>query len=162
MKRLILWSMLALLPSMAMAEDQPGLEELRSLAVTGDAEAMLELGILYEYGFRMPNNKPPALAWYRLAAENGSAKASSRHELLKSGMSGSELEESSRLYAEYAAMRKSGVVPAPAPVSTPVSAPAPVASTPAPEKAKKEAAQEVVVEPLTSPAPESAETQYTN
>jgi len=135
MKRIVLWCLLALAPALVSAasvEDPVGLDQLRKAAESGDAEAMLELGILYEFGFKMPDNKAPALAWYRLAAESGSAKAGPRQDALRGKMAGKELEEANKLYAEYsAAVRK----PAPskaaeqpastAPSPTPASDPAP-------------------------------------
>jgi len=105
MKRILLWLLLlTVLPAGAVqVDDASGLERLRKTAESGDTEAMLELGILYEYGFRMPDNKAPALAWYRLAAEAGNAKAGARHGVLKGAMSGKEIEEANKLYAEFAA-----------------------------------------------------------
>jgi TPR repeat protein len=128
MKRITLWLCLLLVPALALAapEDPAGLEQLRKAAESGDAEAMLELGILYEFGFKMPDNKAPALAWYRLATESGSAKAGARQDALRGKMAGKELDEANKLYAEYAAaVRK----PAPAKVSEQTT---PVAATPAP------------------------------
>lgn len=138
MKRMVLWCLLALAPVLASAappaEDPAGLDQLRKAAESGDAEAMLELGILYEFGFRMPDNKAPALAWYRLAAESGSAKAGARQDALRGKMAGKELEEANKLYAEYSAtVRKpappktaeqpASTAPAPTPASDPAPAP---------------------------------------
>lgn len=44
-------------------------------ANTGDAESQVEMGILYEYGFRLKDSKIIALAWYLRAAEQGNARA---------------------------------------------------------------------------------------
>lgn len=41
----------------------------------GDPEAQVEMGILYEYGFRMKGNRIAALAWYLLAADEGNTRA---------------------------------------------------------------------------------------
>ena len=140
MKRIVLWCLLALAPILVLAapgEDPASLEQLRKAAEGGDAEAMLELGILYEFGYRMADNKAPALAWYRLAAESGSAKAGPRQDALRGKMAGKELEEANKLYAEYsAAVRKpappkaaeqpAAAVPTtvPAPAPTPIGEPA--------------------------------------
>ena len=129
-----LWSpllLLALLATPAAAvtvEDPTGLENLRKSAEGGDAEAMFEIGILYEFGYRMPDNKAPALAWYRLAAEAGSSKAAIRQDALRTTMNAKEVEEANKLYGEYAgSLRK----PAPA-ATTPAAAPAvPTPSEPA-------------------------------
>ena len=112
---LLLLALLAAPVGAAQVEDPAGLENLRQAAATGDAEAMLELGILYEFGYQMPDNKPPAVAWYRLAAEAGSARAAARGEAVRATMSPAEVEQANRLYAEYAAgIRR----PAPAPEPT--------------------------------------------
>lgn len=129
MKRIIFWLCLTLMPMLALAAEAPaGLEQLRKQAESGDAEAMLELGILYEFGFRMADHKAPALAWYRLAAESGNAKAGARQDALRSKMAGKDLDESNKLYTEYAAsVRK----PASAPVAPAAAVPAAAAPEPA-------------------------------
>jgi TPR repeat protein len=112
----------------AQVEDPAGLENLRKTAESGDAEAMLELGILYEFGYQMPDNKAPALAWYRLAAEAGNAKAASRMEGIRAGMSPAEVEQANKLYGEYAASVRRPAPPATAPApSAPESPPEPAA-----------------------------------
>ncbi|HKQ31129.1 MAG TPA: hypothetical protein VJS66_07590 [Burkholderiales bacterium] len=142
MKRIALWCLLALTPVLVLAaptEDPVSLEQLRKAAEGGDAEAMLELGILYEFGFKMSDNKAPALAWYRLAAESGSARAGPRQDALRGKMVGKELEEANKLYTEYSAAVRKPAPPlraaeqpaatapttAPAPAPTPASEPAP-------------------------------------
>jgi TPR repeat protein len=139
MNRMLGWPLmvLALLSAPVGAvqvEDPAGLENLRKSAESGNAEAMLELGILYEFGFRMPDNKAPALAWYRLAAEAGSAKASSRQDALRPTMSAKEVEEANKLYADYAAnLRRPAPAPTtPAPVQPAPAPPPPAESAPAP------------------------------
>ncbi len=121
MKRIIVWLCIAMLPATAIAaavEDPTGLEHLRAQAQQGDVEAMLELGILYEFGFKMQEHNAPALAWYRLASEAGNAKAYTRQDALKSKISAKEAEEANKLYAELAASVRR---PAPAiPPATPV------------------------------------------
>lgn len=125
---LLLLAVATLPATAAQVEDPTGLENLRKGAESGDAEAMLELGILYEFGYRMPDNKAPALAWYRLAAEAGNSKAAIRQEALRPSMSPKEVEDANKLYTEYAAsVRK----PAPAD-TTPAASPAPSPTEPAP------------------------------
>ena len=123
---LLLVALLATPVGAAQVEDPAGLENLRKAAETGDAEAMLELGILYEFGYQMPDNKPPALAWYRLAAEAGNPKATARMEVIRGGMSPAEIEQANRLYGEYAASVRRPAPPAttPAPSAPPEPAPA--------------------------------------
>jgi len=113
----------------ATVEDPVGLQQLRATAESGDREAMLELGILYEFGYRMQDHNAPALAWYRIAAEAGNAKAGARHDALKAKMSANEIEEANKLYAEYVAgLRKTAPSPA-APSSSNVPAAQPNADT---------------------------------
>jgi len=126
MQRIILCLSLALLPvfgSMAAAvEDPAGLAEMRSAAERGDPEAMLDLAILYEFGFRLKDHNAPALAWYRLAADAGNAKASARHDALKAKVGSKEIEEANKLYTELMLTVKKPV---------PVAAEAPLITEPA-------------------------------
>ena len=126
---LLLLVLLAAPVGAAQVEDPAGLENLRKTAESGDAEAMLELGILYEFGYQMPDNKAPALAWYRLAAEAGNAKAASRMEAIRAGMNPAEIEQAGKLYGEYAASVRRSAPPAttPAPSTPPESPPEPAA-----------------------------------
>ncbi len=63
-------------------------------AQRGDQEAQLEMGILYEFGFYMPDHTIPALAWYMLSAEQGNnQKAIKRRDLLMSRMNQSEIDQ---------------------------------------------------------------------
>jgi len=55
-----------------------GLSWMTGLAETGDAEAMFELGTMYETGSCAPVSEPKALAWLRKAAENGNNAAQAR------------------------------------------------------------------------------------
>lgn len=149
MKRIMLWLLflVALPAGAAQVEDSAGLEQLRKTAESGSADAMLELGILYEFGFRMPDNKAPALAWYRLAAEAGNAKAGARQDALKGGMSGKEIEDANKLYVELAATVKRPaprLETSPPPASSSSDAPPKIDMTP-----KEPAKQEVP-----SPAPQ--------
>jgi TPR repeat protein len=116
MRPIALALLFSLFVPLAGAQDLATLERLREQAWRGDAEAQLEMGILYEFGFRMPNNKAPALAWYRLAAEHGNAKAAARRDALRAGMTPPELEEAQRLYEQWRAkMPVAAGSPAPVP-----------------------------------------------
>jgi len=97
-------------------EDAAGLAPLRAAAERGDPEAQVELGILYEYGFSLPDHKAQALAWYMIAAESGSAKAVVRRDALKGRMNAAEIEEAERRHAELAATVQKPAAPEPAPV----------------------------------------------
>jgi TPR repeat protein len=67
--------------------------DVREAAQRGDQEAQLEMGILYEFGFFMPDHTIPALAWYMLSAEQGNQKAIKRRNLLMSSMSQGEIDQ---------------------------------------------------------------------
>lgn len=69
-----------------------GPDELIQAARRGDAAAQLEVAILYEYGFNMPDNEVYALAWYLLAAEGGSAKAASHRDKLLGKLSAGDVD----------------------------------------------------------------------
>ncbi|MEE8482628.1 MAG: SEL1-like repeat protein [Acidiferrobacterales bacterium] len=56
-------------------------------AHAGNSEAQLEMGILYEYGFRMQGNRVVALAWYQLAADQGNERAEKYRNRLSSKLS---------------------------------------------------------------------------
>jgi TPR repeat protein len=118
---LLLGLILCALPAAAArGQDLATLEALRAQAERGDADAQLELGILYEFGFHLPDNKAPALAWYRLAAEQGHAKAAARHDALKAKMTPAELAAAERLYETWRAR-----IPAAAKNPAPTEPPAP-------------------------------------
>ncbi len=51
------------------------LKEWRPLAEQGDANAQFNLGSMYEYGEGVPQDDKEAARWFRLAAEQGYAKA---------------------------------------------------------------------------------------
>ncbi len=108
----------------AVAGDGP--EELRRAAEAGDVEAQLQLGTLYEYGFHMPDNEAPALAWYTLAAEQGDAKAAARRDALRARMQPAAVEQAAVLASQW---RSAKPQPAPqagadAPVEVPATTPA--------------------------------------
>jgi uncharacterized protein len=50
-------------------------QRLQALAEHGDAEAELNLGVLYDRGDGVPKDSAEAATWYRKAAEQGSALA---------------------------------------------------------------------------------------
>lgn len=99
------------------------LDDIRRAAEAGDAEAQLELGILFQYGFNYKDNEIPALTWYLLSAKQGNAKAVKLRDALKAKMTEKEVQEATEQAAQYK------------PTSTPAAAPAPAvpAMTPAPE-----------------------------
>ena len=50
-------------------------EEIYAAALTGDANAQLQLGVIYEHGRGTPQNYTKAISWYQKAAEQGNALA---------------------------------------------------------------------------------------
>jgi TPR repeat protein len=67
-------------------------EDILQAARAGDSEAQLEMGILYEYGFRMKDNKIEALAWYMKAAERGNSRAAAYRDRLMKNLSPNEVD----------------------------------------------------------------------
>jgi len=126
----------------AAAPDEQSLEALRSQAQGGSVTAQLDMGILYEYGFNFPDNKAPALAWYTLAAEQGSELAAKRRDVIKGKMTPSEIAEANKLRESYAAKTPMTESVKPAPVKPAEVEPVPVAPEPAPAEAPPAAASE--------------------
>lgn len=94
---------LLLVPATYAAEEDPVLASLRVAAERGEVDAQYELGVLYEFGFHLPDHRVAALAWYTRAAEQGSPAAAKRRDLLKGVLSTVEVERASRLLAAPAA-----------------------------------------------------------
>jgi TPR repeat protein len=67
-------------------------EDILRDARRGDPEAQVEMGILYEYGFRMKGNRVVALAWYLLAAEKGNARAIKYRDRLQHKLSAAQVD----------------------------------------------------------------------
>lgn len=99
MKRTVLSLVASLImASAAWGQDLP--EDVLRAAQSGDPEAQLEMGILYEFGFYMEGNNIPALAWYMLAAKQGNDKAVKRRDLLMSRMSQNEIDQARQQSAQ--------------------------------------------------------------
>lgn len=165
----ITWCALALALSAGVA--QAGPDEMRRAAEQGDPEMQLELGILYEYGYGLKQNRVPALAWYTVAAEQGNARAAQKRDALKAHLTTAQIAEAERqaqvlraLIAKNHASPAPTVTDAPAPpapaqVTVPVSTPAMRAAQPMPAvegssaPAPADAAAPTSVAPATSPPP---------
>lgn len=94
MNKILLGAVVSLLwATLAWGQANVGPEDVRQAAQAGDADAQLEMGILYEFGFNMEGNTVPALAWYMLSAKQGNQKAIQRRDLLMSRMSQTEIEQ---------------------------------------------------------------------
>ena len=113
-------------PLLAGAQDLTSLEKMRQTAAQGSADAQLEMGILYEFGYNMPKNNVTALAWYLRAVEQGSALAAKRRDQIMAGMKPEEIEAAQKLSQELAAQAPPATTPPPA------AEPAPVPAEPAP------------------------------
>lgn len=113
-------------PLLAGAQDPASLEKMRQTAAQGSADAQLEMGILYEFGFNMPKNNVTALAWYLRAVEQGNALAAKRRDQIMAGMKPEEIEAAQKLSQELAAQAP------PATITSPTAEPAPMPTEPAP------------------------------
>ena len=117
-------------PFLAVAEDSPSLEQMRVAAEHGNADAQLEIGILYEFGYNMPKNHVTALAWYLRAAEQGNVLAAKRRDQIKTDMKPEAIEAAQKLSLELVALKAPVAATPPTPPAEP--APAPT-ETPPPE-----------------------------
>jgi hypothetical protein len=136
MKRRLLAALLLFLASSPLlaVEDSDQLKSLKRAAESGDVGAQYELGVLYEFGFRMKTHLIPALAWYMVAADNGDARAIKRRDQLLSQLKPEQVDEAKKLRAGFSVKKTAPAKPAedkPA-----VEPPAPAAE----EKPKPEAA----------------------
>lgn len=101
MTRILQSALLALLlVGPAWGQDSAGPREVRAAAEAGNAEAQLQMGILYEFGFNMDGNEVPALAWYMLAAKQGNQKALQRRDVLMSRMTQPQIEQAQQQSAQ--------------------------------------------------------------
>ena len=126
----------------AAAPDEKSLEALRSKAKGGNVTAQLDMGILYEYGFNFPDNKAPALAWYTLAAEQGSELAAKRRDVIKGKMTPTEIAEANKLRESLSAKAPMTEPVAPPPAKPAEVEPVPVAPEAAPTETPPAAAPE--------------------
>jgi len=133
------------------------LDDIRRAAEAGNAEAQLELGILFQYGFNYKDNQIPALTWYILSASQGNAKAAKLRDALKAKMSEQDAGEA----ADQAAKFKPTVV-APSAAPAAVSTPAAETKEPAPTSpAETVLPVQPPTEPAAPPASEPAPAQET-
>ena len=133
-------------------KDFKGPTDLLNAAKRGDTSAQLDIAILYEYGYNMPDNKVYALAWYILAADS-SAKAATHRDKLMSELSAKQVERAKSMSKTLAeAMPKPMPAPQGAP-SIPMQAPE-ESSSPAPEGATPPPTEEPMPTPIPDEAPE--------
>ena len=87
-----------------MADGWTGPDDVLQAAKAGNPEAQLEMGILYQYGFNMPGNNVPALAWYLASAEQGNQSAAARSDVLQKQMLPTEVGEARELSKNLAVL----------------------------------------------------------
>ncbi len=112
-------------------------DAVRKAAEAGNAEAQLNLGILYEYGFRLKGNKVEALAWYMAAADQGLEMAAKHRDKLMHELTPAQVEQARQKSKKIA---RAPMHPQPAP---------PVQTAPMPE------GRSAPISPETAPMPES-------
>lgn len=132
-KTWLVMAFMLLLPIIGAAQDEASLDQLRQAATEGNAEAQLEVGILYEFGYNMPKNDITALAWYLRAADQGNVLAAARRDQLKSKMKPEDIDAAQKMSAGLVTAKpEKAETPAAAP-ATPAPAPAePAKETPPP------------------------------
>ncbi len=175
MKRHLLAALLLFLASSPLlaVEDSEQLKTLKQAAESGDVSSQYELGVLYEFGFRMKTHLIPALAWYMVAADNGDARAIKRRDQLMSQLTPEQVDEAKRLRAGFGAKKPAADKPAAEPArpaedkpaaepakpaeAAPMPAAEPPPAKPAEEKPKPAApaAKPVETKPEPKPKPES-------
>jgi len=142
MKRHLLAALLLFLASSPLlaAEDPEQLKSLKRAAESGDVGAQYEVGVLYEFGYRMKTHLIPALAWYMVAADNGDARAIKRRDHLMSQLKPEQVEEAKRLRTGFGAMKPAADKPAAEPAPPAEDQPAPEPAKPTREQPKPAAA----------------------
>jgi len=151
MKRHLLAGLLLCLASTPLlaVEDPEQLRSLKQAAESGNISAQYDLGVLYEFGYRMKTHLIPALAWYMVAADNGDARATKRRDYLMSQLTPDQVEKARSLRAGFGAKKPAGTPPAgeppaarptddkPAPAPAPPAAEAPKPAAPVAKPAEK-------------------------
>lgn len=87
------------------------LDDIRRTAEAGDRDAQLQLGILFQYGFKYKDNEIPALTWYSLAANQGHPRALGLRDALKAKMTEQDVQEA---LEQVASFKAKGTAAAPA------------------------------------------------
>ena len=80
---------------------QGDLDQLRTMADQGNAEAQSNLGFKYADGRGVPQDNIQAYMWYNLAASNGADGAAKQRDQLAAKMSPGDLSEAQRLASEW-------------------------------------------------------------
>lgn len=125
---LILLGVMAVAPALA-AEADSAPEATKRAAEAGNAEAQLNLGILYEYGYHLQGNKVEALAWYMAAADQGLKLAAKHRDKLMAELTPAQVEQARTRSAKIARAPAAAAETPPTPES---SGPMPGAASAAP------------------------------
>ena len=92
-------------PTASLAQAVPGLDEQRTLAERGDADAQFNLGLSYDNGEGVPQDYTLAHMWYNLSASKSSGEikgfAVKARDLLAKTMTPEDLSEAQRLASEW-------------------------------------------------------------
>ena len=104
----------ALIPGLACAD----LDKLKQDAMSGKADAQLELGMLYEFGYFHPDHEVDALAWYAIAADNGNKLAGARRAVIEGRLSPALREAARARENELRALMPAQPVPQNSPAET--------------------------------------------
>lgn len=135
---------------------QADLESVRAAAQAGNAEAQLELGELYEFGFGLKDNAVPALAWYLAASRAGNERATERASVLTAKLTATQRQEAERMSREIKTVARAPEAPVPAkppvPKPEPVRVPPPPAVTTPTPKAQEAPAPKPIDAPVVQPA----------
>ena len=98
---LFLLAPLAPLHSAQEPPDPAAIPELRSDAEQGDANAQINLALLYYDGRGVPQDYSMAYVWYNIAAAQGQAKAEKNHDAVAGELDAASLAEAQKLSKEY-------------------------------------------------------------
>jgi TPR repeat protein len=79
----------------------PAARIIRPLAETGDATAQYNLGVFYDNGLGVPQNKVSAYMWFSLAAAQGREGAAAIRDLMARRMTPPQIAEGQKLAREW-------------------------------------------------------------
>jgi TPR repeat protein len=74
---------------------------IRPLAEQGDASAQYNLGVLYDNGLGVPQDKVRAYMWFTLSAAQGRDGAAAFRDLIARRMTPAQIEEAQKLTREW-------------------------------------------------------------
>jgi len=74
---------------------------IRPLAESGDATAQYNLGVFYDNGLGVPQDKVSAYMWFSLAAVQGREGAAAIRDLMARRMTSAEIAEAQKLTREW-------------------------------------------------------------